>query len=430
MKNKYFFSIILLILNLSGFSQSFLDGILVLNEGNFGSNAASVSFINGSNQVTNNIFGSANNNASLGDVGQSMAIHDDKAYIVLNGSNTIKVVNYETFELIATINIGVTFPRHMAFHNNKAYVTCWGDGYDPSDDYLAVINLTTNLVESTIPMAEGVETIEVVNSKLYVAHTGGYGYGTTVSVIDIPSYTISSITVGDLPNSMIVNGNYLYVLCNGMPSWSGQPETPGRIVKIDLSNNSIVQNLPFAGITHPRHLIADATNLYYTVGDYIYKMPFTDVVLPANHFIDTPVVADEYSGIYGLNLIDNKIYVADANGYAAQGYAHVYNNAGVLLNTYTLGNIPNHFYKSKESSLGNDDNTLGTFTVYPNPAVSTVFITTDKNTEVTLYDMTGKMVKKESYTLSGIDVSNLQKGIYLMEINSDNQKQVVKLAVK
>lgn len=429
MKKNYILSLITFLVGFLGFSQSYLDGILVLNEGNYGSNAASVSFMTTNNQVTGDIFGLANNNDPLGDVAQSMNFIDDKAYIVLNGSSAIKVVNYETFEVLATIDQGLTNPRYIAFHNNKGYVTCWGDGSVTTDDYLAVINLTTNLVESTIPMAEGVETIEVINDKLYVAHQGGYGYGTTISVVEISNQNVSSIIVGDLPSSMIVKDNFLYVLCRGLPSWSGQTETTGKLVKIDLTDNSIVSDLSFDNITHPSHLIADADNLYYTIGSDIFKMPFTNTTLPTTSFITTPVT--DYLGIYGLDLIDDKIYVADANGYAATGFAHIYNVTGDFVITNTVENIPNNFYKSKESSLGLDDNLANTsFSLYPNPATTTFYINSNKNVAVKIFDLTGKVVKTQLYNTSGIDVSNLEKGIYIVEINSENKKQISKLIVK
>ncbi|MEW5675162.1 T9SS type A sorting domain-containing protein [Flavobacterium enshiense] len=429
MINKYKFSIVVSLLSFLGFSQSYLDGIFVLNEGNMGSNAASVSFISANNQVTNNIYGISNNNNPLGDVGQSIGFYGDIAMVVLNFSNSVKVVNRETFVSVTSIEAGLTNPRYVEFYQNKAYVTCWGDGTVTTDDYLAVINLTTYQVESTIPMPEGVEKIEEVNGKLYVAHQGGYGYGTTISVVNpVTSSIEATINVGDVPNAMVVKGNYLYVLSGGMPSWSSNGETAGKLHKIDLGTNAVVSEFTFSGVQHPLHLSSDANYLYYTIDANVYRMAFTDLTLPTSAYITTPVT--DFLGIYGLDVIDGKIYIADANGYAAQGFAHLYNADGTFLTTHALGNIPNHFYKSNTSNLGGNDLTEVVFKVYPNPAVTTVFIATDKDVNVVIYDLSGKKVKEELYTLSGIDVSGLQAGIYMMEIRNENQKQTVKLAIK
>jgi hypothetical protein len=430
MKKNYVLSIALLLISFLGFSQSYLDGIFVLNEGNMGSNSASVSFINENDQVANNVFGMANANASLGDVGQSMSFYNDKGFIVLNYSNAIKVVNRETFVAETTINTGLVNPRYMAVYQNKGYVTCWGDGTVTTDDYLAVVNLDTYAVESTIPLPEGVEYIEAINDKLYVAHQGGYGYGTTLSVVNPITLNVTSITVGDLPNSMVVKDNYLYVLCSGMPFWNPSGiETSGKLVKINLTDNSIVNELPFINNQHPGHLQLENDNLYYTMGSDIYKMTTSDITLPTAAFITTPVT--DFLGIYGLDIIDNKIYVADANGYAANGFGHIYNTNGVFVATHTLGNIPNHFYKSNESNLSTNYNEAVTaISLYPNPATATFYIKSDKNVTLKIYDFTGKMVKSEVYSQSGVDVSNLAKGIYIVEMNSENQKQTSKLVVK
>jgi len=72
------------------------------------------------------------------------------------------------------------------------------DIYHANDDFVAVIDLATNTVESTIPVSEGPEHIESIDGKLYVSHKGGYGYGTTISVIDAANTVASTITVGDV----------------------------------------------------------------------------------------------------------------------------------------------------------------------------------------------------------------------------------------
>ena len=68
------------------------NGILMSNEGNFGTPTATVSFIsNDLNTVENNIYSTNNGNAALGDVLQTIGFQGDNAYMVLNNSN--KIVN-------------------------------------------------------------------------------------------------------------------------------------------------------------------------------------------------------------------------------------------------------------------------------------------------------------------------------------------------
>ncbi len=49
----------------------------------------------------------------------------------------------------------------MTFANGKGYVTDWGDGGSATDDVVAIINLATNTVESSISVGEGPEQIIV-----------------------------------------------------------------------------------------------------------------------------------------------------------------------------------------------------------------------------------------------------------------------------
>ena len=134
-----------------------------------------------------------------------------------------------TLEHITTISTGLNNPRYIAFSNGKGYVTNWGDGTNPDDDYVAVVNLSSNTITTSIPVVEGPERILEHNNKLYVAHIGGFGFGNSISVIQPNNNIVSSILVEDVPNSMVVVNNDLYVLCGGKPSWS-ESETSGSLI--------------------------------------------------------------------------------------------------------------------------------------------------------------------------------------------------------
>src|SRR5699024_6554266 len=109
------------------------------------------------------------------------------------------------------------------------YLTAWGDPMDENDDYVAVIDFTTNTVTTKIPVALGPERMATYGPNVYVAHEGAWGQNNLISVISGTS-VIKTITVGDTPNSMVVLGSYLYVLGGGNPDYSGK-ETAGSITK-------------------------------------------------------------------------------------------------------------------------------------------------------------------------------------------------------
>jgi hypothetical protein len=322
---------------------SYDNGVLILNQGGFGHGDASVSYL--SEDFTtqqNNIFSIVNPTITLGDTGQDVGLYQNLAFIVLNYSNKIEVVNRYTMAHVATISSGLNNPRYIAFSNGKGFVTNWGDGGSTSDDYVAVLNLSTYAVSSTIPVAEGPERIVENDNKLYVAHAGGYGYGSTISVINATNNTLSTtINVGDVPNSLEINNGSLYVICGGKPSYA-PTETAGKFVKINLTNNSVASTLNFPAATHPSNLDVVDNTVFYTVNSSIYKSSLTAATLPTTALFST--TAQGVYGVYSFAVHNDKIYVGDAADYNSNGKVYVYSSTGSLEHSYTVGVIPAGFY--------------------------------------------------------------------------------------
>ena len=320
----------------------YVDGTLILNQGGFGNGNASVSFL--SNDIAtfqNNIFSLINPTLTLGDTAQDIGFYNELAYIVLNGSNKIEIVNRYTLKHIASITTGLSNPRYIVFANGKGYVSNWGAGSSTTDDYIAVINLTSNTLLSPIAISEGPERMVVSNNKVYVAQLGGYGYGTTVSVINLSNNAVSSINVGDVPNSMEVYDGNLYVLNGGKPSWAGT-ETSGKLTKINLSNDTVSSSIDFAAATHPSNLEIENGDLYYTVDSGIFKTSVTATTLPATSLFTT--TAQGVYGVYSFAVRNSKIYVGDAVDYSSNGKVYLYSLTGTLVSSKTVGVIPAGFY--------------------------------------------------------------------------------------
>jgi hypothetical protein len=318
------------------------NGVLILNQGNFGGGNSSISYW--SNDLTSfefNAYDSVNPSVSLGDTAQDLGFYGDKAYVVVNLSNTIKILNRYSLEHLSTISNGLSNPRYIAFANGNAYVTNWGDGTNPNDDYVAVISLTSNTVTTTIPVTEGPEKILEHNNKLYVAHMGGFGFGNTISVIQANNNQVSAIEVGDVPNSMVLVNNDLYVLCSGKPSWSGT-ETSGSLAKINLSTNTVTSALPFLVENHPSNLVAFDNQFYFTVNSEVFVKTIAGNTIPS-----TPIFSTSPQGVYGVYsfaIANNKIYVGDAADYNSNGKVYIYSLTGTLENQQTVGIIPGGFY--------------------------------------------------------------------------------------
>lgn len=100
--------------------------------------------------------------------------------------------------------------------------------------------------------------------------------------------------------------------------------------------------------------------------------------------------------------------------------------------------VTNTFNTEFVATLGNELFTENSIVLYPNPAKNTLYINLQNSTEiideVVIFDVLGKnvaRVSKVSSNQSVIDVSELSKGIYMVEITTENHlKQVKKLIVQ
>lgn len=112
----------------------------------------------------------------------------------------------------------------------------------------------------------------------------------------------------------------------------------------------------------------------------------------------------------------------------------------------SLGNMVNDPYSTPFASGGFDldavgvinQATLGTkdfanevFTIYPNPANEMVYVNSEKETTITIYDLYGRPVRKLSRgNHKQISVTDLTTGTYLMVLEAENLRETKKLIIK
>lgn len=316
--------------------EDYEKGILITNEGPFNNGSGTITYIsNDYATVTQNVYRTVNGK-DLGNVVQSMAFHDDNAYIVVNNSHRIMIANRYSFESNDSITTGLDNPRYFASTSGaRGYVTNWGDPNDNSDDYVAVLDLRTNDVLTTIPVSFGPERMVTHNNKVYVAHQGGYGQNNIISVISGTSVE-NTITVGDVPNSMVVSGNNLYVLNGGTPSYAGT-ETAGSLSIIDLSSGQVSQTFTFDTAQHPNNLTMDGSNLFYSLDGKVYKVNTTSIALPGTDIID--------GFFYALQAKDGKLYATDAGDFGSKGSLYIYDlSNNQQIQDFRTGIVPGGIY--------------------------------------------------------------------------------------
>ncbi len=315
---------------ITGIKGSYLSGsgAFILNEGNFRSGNGSLSFFSyDSSKVYNHVFLNVNKRA-LGDIPYSMGIINNKAYIIVNNSNRIEVINSKTAESLATIN-KIISPRYISFiAPSRAYVTSL------YSDSVTIINLEKDIVSGYINIRHTTESIMVTGKKAFIANWTG---GNKVFVVDTEyDQVIDSIIVGTEPESMVIDKNLtLWVLSNG--GW--QREHFAELTGIDTQTGEILSNFIFPSITDsPVCLQIDGKgeNLFY-LNNGIMKMSINASQLP-----DTPLIPGSYGNFYkmSVNQYNNEIFVTDVSDYQQKGFLLRFNRSGELLSKMQTDLIP------------------------------------------------------------------------------------------
>lgn len=304
------------------------QGVFILNEGNFRSGNGSLSFFSyDSMKVFNHVFLDINQRP-LGDIPYSMSFHGGKAYIVVNNSGKIEVVNGDDLVSVATID-GIISPRYISFINEtKAYVTSL------YSDSLGILNLSSNSVSGYINLKKTSESIMVLNSQAYVANWTG---GNKIMVINTNNdQVIDSIEVGSEPESMVIDKNEaLWALCNG--GW--KREHFAELIGIDTHTNTIIKRFAFPSISDsPACLQIDSKGeeLFFILTG-IRRMNIDALQLPADILIP-----DTGYSFYkmGVNPVNDEIFVTDAADYIRKGNILRYSKTGALISEMQADIIP------------------------------------------------------------------------------------------
>ena len=327
-------------------------GVFIINEGNFMYGNSSLSYYNPeTKEVLNNVF--YNTNAlPLGDVAQSMSIKDSLAYIVINNSGKIYIINKNTFKYKDKIT-GLVSPRYIFFTNTtKAYIS------DLYSKKISVYDAGGNSIIGEINIDNGNSEFTQHTSEMFVktgdkVYVNSWSYDNTILVINSQTDKIlDSIKVGKQPNSMVLDKeNNLWVLCDGGFSGSTYGQEKARLCKINTQNDSIEKQYIFDDINvSPSHLKINSgkDSLFFIYNSWsgnlsnkgIYKMSVYSNNLPAQAFIGIT-----NQNIYGLGVDpeNGDIYFSDALNYSQDGVVYRYNSAGLPVDTFKVGINPNGF---------------------------------------------------------------------------------------
>jgi hypothetical protein len=137
-----------------------VEQIFVACEGNFNSGNGSLWTI-----AEEEIYEYPDN--PIGDVVQSVIVHDNQLFVIVNSSSNIQVfdITSEGLNLVHFIDTNYSGPREMLVHNDFLYFTNW---YTAD---VKKLNLTTWEIDVEIAMSGLPEDIIMFDGHLYVSIT-------------------------------------------------------------------------------------------------------------------------------------------------------------------------------------------------------------------------------------------------------------------
>ncbi len=318
-----------------------MHGVFIVNEGAFGQGNASVSFASSdSSYFTDDLFTAANG-YPVGDLLQSMTIYHSVGYLCVNNSQRVEVVSMTDFKKKATIT-GINSPRFMVGYNNDGYISDWGT------NSVYKINLLNNTITGSVLCGSGPEQMLVSGSKLFVCNGGGYAEDSTITVIDLNSFTVTDTIQTDINPSSIRKDKdgKIWVLCRGSLGTDFTPtpdDAPGSILQIDPNSYSFLKQITLNWDQHPVQLNANGNGdkIYFLVGSgtytgSVYTMSINDNVLPAS-----PLINREFYSL-GIHPSSNIIY-AGKSSFSANTHFLRYTMNGTLIDSTLTGIGPNSF---------------------------------------------------------------------------------------
>lgn len=333
-----------------------ISGFYLLNEGNMGSNKATIDYYDyATSTYRRDIYAEANPTIAkeLGDVGNDLKIYGNRMYAVINCSNKVEVLDARTCKRVGQVDIPNC--RYITFDSSYAYVSSYAgpvslDTSHAQIGYVARIDTATLQIDATCHVGYQPDELEVADGKLYVANSGGYmtpAYDSTVSVIDLASFTeVKRIPVAiNLHHVRKDNCGHLWVTSRG-----DYFASPSRLYCIDLATEEVITTIPMA--VSDIDIVGDSLYCYGAEFSYITmqdELTFGIVNTRTCELITTQLITDgtDANPLFKPYCIKvhpqtRDFYVTDAKNYVTPGMLNCYSPDGVLRWTVRTGDIPAH----------------------------------------------------------------------------------------
>jgi len=267
-------------------------GYIVVNEGVYGQNNSSITFYDvNTGLATNNVFSEANSGNPLGDTANDLDVFGSTAYIAVDNSNKIEIVDLNTYKSKGIIDMGPGgSPRELVVTSSKTgFVTSL---LSNKVHKLDLINKSIVWSAETGAYPEGITQSA---GKIFVANSG-FGASNTLSVFDtLNGNKISDIQIGFNPRVLVNrNDGYIYAVCTGVYNGIGK----GGVYKINTSTLVSVDSVLIDG--NPGEACFTDSHLLVTNSLGVFRIEPDNLSIETEAIISASTVNPIYGIIYAL----------------------------------------------------------------------------------------------------------------------------------
>lgn len=334
-------------------------GMYLLNEGNMGSNKASIDYVDFRNGLyARNLYAERNPTVikELGDVGNDIQIYGSRLYAVINCSHKVEVMDARTLRRIGQVDIPNC--RYIRFYGGDAYVSSYVGPVqiDPDAQLGAVYRVDTATLKVTAKCTVGYQPdeLEIMGEYIYVANSGGYrvpNYDRTVSVVErYGMKQVQKIPVAiNLHRIRADKYGRLWVTSRG--DYMG---VRSKIFVLERENRYSSEMKVTDTLNIPcTEMCIQGDSLYFYSTEWSYALEKNFITygiidvrtkqLVSNSFI-TDGTETDIEIPYGINVnpSNGDIYVTDAKNYVSSGQLHCYDRNGHRKWSVRTGDIPAH----------------------------------------------------------------------------------------
>jgi len=303
------------------------DLLFISSEGNFGAGDGSIEVFKGTEKIQ-----TVDN---VGDVVQSILVHEDDLFVAINNSHTIKKYDITESGLALPgieVSTNSSGPREMCVVGNKLYFTNW------NTKDIKVLDLYNYNLDTFVTLQYVPEDIVTDGDFLFVStpHQELYdNQGSKVIKIDLSDGNVVEIyEVGLGPEQLYLDGNLLYVSRTSYDAnWSASHGSS----KINTGSGE-VEIVNYGAGTACRADIFKMNNTIYRATS-IGAVP-----LQEDLNLNQAAKVGNHINVYSANYLDEELLLGSSD-YVAPDTVYLYNDLNEYLGFFEVNVLPGDFKK-------------------------------------------------------------------------------------